>query len=165
MTWIFGSFLVTPCAVRLWLVNRGMTARHGNRVQHVRPRDENHAGKFRGRESGVKLGTCSRAETPRLERGCKRWPPLAPRKRYGTRRLLSEYMSLHLSLKLITNCGPLFRIKWEIYFYKEVFRSFIEFRKSCLIEHTTLLGECRSVSRHFWNQRRVWVLTLRLDPP
>ena len=35
--------------------------------------------------------------------------------------LLSEYMSLHLSLKLTSNCVPLPRIKWEIYFYKEVY--------------------------------------------
>ena len=46
-------------------------------------------------------------------------------------------MSLYLSLKPTTNCRPFSRIKWEIYFYKEVFRSFIEFRKSCLIEYTT----------------------------
>ena len=35
-------------------------------------------------------------------------------------------MSLHLSLKLTTNCGPSLRIKWEIYFYKELFPSFID---------------------------------------
>ena len=67
--------------------------------------------------------------TIRLARRCKRWHPLAPGIRYGTRRRspLSEYMSLHLSLELTTNCGPLSRIKWEIYFYKEVFRSFIDY--------------------------------------
>ena len=87
----------------------------------------------RGRESRVKPKICSRSEvswtslTTRLAQGCKRWHPLAPWRRYGTRRSpLSEYMSLHLFLKLTTNCGPLSRIKWEIYFYKEVFRSFID---------------------------------------
>ena len=32
-------------------------------------------------------------------------------------------MSVHLSLKLITNCEPLSRIKWEIYFYINVVHS------------------------------------------
>ena len=64
----------------------------------------------------------------RLSRGCRR--------RYGIRSPLSEYMSLHLFLKLTTNCEPLSRIKWEICLYKEVFCSFIEFRKSCLMGHT-----------------------------
>ena len=79
-----------------------------------------------GRESGVKPGTHSQSEasqtslTTRLARGCKRWYPLAPGRRYGTRKSpLSEYMSLYLSLKLATNCGLLSRIKWDIYFYKD----------------------------------------------
>ena len=72
----------------------------------------------------------------RLARGCRRRHPLAPGSRYGTKRNpLSEYMSLHLSLKLIKNSGLLSRIKWEIYFYKEVFCSFIEFRKSSMREY------------------------------
>ena len=72
--------------------------------------------------------------TIRLARGCKNWQTLALVRIYRTRRNpLSEYMSVYLSLKLRINCEPLLRIKWEIYFYKEVFRSFIEFRKSCLM--------------------------------
>ena len=53
---------------------------------------------------------------------------------YTTRGSLSEYMSLHLSLKLTTNCVPLLRMKWERYFfYKEVcFVSFIEVRSLSL---------------------------------
>ena len=85
-------------------------------------------------------GICSWSEalvsslTIQFARGCKCWHPLAPGRRYGARSPLSEYMSLHLSLKLTTNCVPLSRIKWEVYFYKEVcFISLIEFRKSCLI--------------------------------
>ena len=39
--------------------------------------------------------------------------------------VLSLSMSLHLS-QLTTNCGPFSRIKQEIYFHKEAFRSFIE---------------------------------------
>ena len=50
--------------------------------------------------------------TIRLARGCKHWHPLAPGKRYGARRCpLSEYISLHLSLKLTINYVPLSRIK------------------------------------------------------
>ena len=52
--------------------------------------------------------------TIRLARGCKCWHLLAPGRRYGARRSpLSEYMSLHLSLKLTTKWVPLSRIKWE----------------------------------------------------
>ena len=68
-------------------------------------------------------------------KGVQALAPLAPGRKYGTRRsLLSEYMSLHLFLKLTTNCGPLFENKMrEIYFYKEkCFVSFIEFRKTCM---------------------------------
>ena len=55
-------------------------------------------------------------------KGVQALAPLAPGRRHGTRRSpLSEYMSLHLSLKLTTNCVPLSRIKWEIYFYIYVF--------------------------------------------
>ena len=41
-------------------------------------------------------------------------------------------VSLHISLKLTKNCESFLRIKWELYFYKEVFHSFIEFHKSCM---------------------------------
>ena len=61
--------------------------------------------------------------TIRLARGCKRWHPLSPGRRYGARRSpLSEYMSLHLSLKLTTNYVPLSRIKWDTFLWRSVFR-------------------------------------------
>ena len=91
----------------------------------------------------VEPETRSRAEASRPARGCKRWHPLAPGRRYGTRSPLSEYISLHLSLKLATNSGPLSRIKWEIYFYKQVcFVSFIETRLLCeiTIQHYYHIG-------------------------
>ena len=48
----------------------------------------------------------------RLASGCERWHPLAPGRRYGTRiSPLTEYMSVHLSLKQTTNGGALSRIK------------------------------------------------------
>ena len=56
--------------------------------------------------------------TIRLARGYKCWHSLTPEGRYGARRSpLSQYMSLHLSLKLTTNCVPLSRIKWERYIF------------------------------------------------
>ena len=82
--------------------------------------------------------------------------PPAPGRRYGTRRSpLSEYISLHLSLKLRTNSGPLSRIKWEIHFYKEVFRSFIEFRKSCFIDYYTT-WEVAKCSSWDWLQKELY---------
>ena len=55
-------------------------------------------------------------------KGVQALAPQAPGRRFGTKRSpLSEYMSLHLSLKLTTNCGLLSRIKWDIYFYIYVF--------------------------------------------
>ena len=135
-------------AVTLWLVNRGMAVRLGRPVEQVCNRKdttwyENHAVIFkqaRQWESRVEPGIRSRSEalvtslTIRLSRGCKRWRPLAPGKRYGARRSHHfEYISLHISVKLTRNCVLLSRIKWEIYFYKEVcFVALTEFRKSCL---------------------------------
>ena len=94
--------------------NRCVTGRrpHDNYAVRFRQRQ-----RIRSRARGTQLirGVRSSLMTW-LARGCKRWHPLAPRRRYGTRRSpLSEYISLHLSLKLRTNCGPLSRIKWEIY--------------------------------------------------
>ena len=93
--------------------------------------------------------------TIQLARGCKCWHPLAPGRRYGTRSPLSEYMSLHLSLKLTASCGPRSRIKWMIYFYKEVFCSFIDY-------YTTLAQqpaqECPCVGVH----RRTLFVSLSL---
>ena len=115
-------------AVTLWLVNKGMAMRWGRLVKQVCNRKEttwyeNHAVRFRQSvqaESRVEPGIRSRLEALvsslmiRFARGCKRWHLLAPGRRYGARRSpLSEYMPLHLSLKHITNCMPLSRIKWE----------------------------------------------------
>ena len=48
----------------------------------------------------------------RLARGCKRWHPLDPGRKYGARSPFSEYMSLHLSLKITTIVCPPFR-EWN----------------------------------------------------
>ena len=138
MTWIFGSFLVTPCALTSCHViskqgDDSSSGHLGPTGVGRRPRD-NHAVRFRqsaeNREPSQGHAADQRVRSSlmiRLVRGCKRWHPMAPGRRYGARRSpLSEYMSLHLSLKLPTNSVLLSRIKWEIYFYKEVFRSFLE---------------------------------------
>ena len=137
MTWIFGSFLVTPCALTsCHAVNRRwqhVRAVGSNRcVMGRRPCDENHVGIFRqsteDQSRARNMQPVRGISTIRLAWRWKCWYPLAPRRRYGTRRSpFSEYMSLHLPLKLTTNSRPPFRIKWERYFYKEVFRLFIEF--------------------------------------
>ena len=91
-----------------------------------RPRD-NHALRFaqrqriesRARDTLLIRGFRS-SLTIRLARGYKRWHPLAPGRRYGTRRSPLLWVCLHQSLKVTTNCGPLSRIKWGIYFCKEM---------------------------------------------
>ena len=145
-------------AITMWLVNRGVAVRRGRPVEKVCNRKgatwyENHTVRFR--QSPVRIESRIRETQPirgvlssltiRLERGCKRLHSRAPRRRYGARRgYLSKYMSLHLSLKLTANCVPLSRIKWEIYFYKEVcFVSFTEVRSLSLIMF--LVGSMRSI--------------------
>ena len=124
MTWIFGSFLVTPCALTSGQVViskqvdgtvSGPAGRAG-----VQPEGDHVIWEPRSqilpkcRELGVEPGIGSRSEASRMSlmiwlvRGCKRWHPLAPGRRLGPRRSpLSEYMSIHLSLKLTTNFVPL----------------------------------------------------------
>ena len=114
-----------PCvlwqAVTLWLVNRGMAVHQGRPVDQVcnwmeTTWYENHVVRFRQSvqsESRVEPRVHSRSEalvsslTIRLARGCQRWHLLAPGRRYGARRSrFSEYMSLHLSLKLKQTVSP-----------------------------------------------------------
>ena len=137
MTWILASFLVTPCALTSCYVlisKQGMEECQGSPVQLVCNRKvttwyENHAVRFkqsRVRDTQPIRGVRS-SLTIQFARWCKRWSLLAPWRRFETRRSpLSEYMSLYLSLKLTTNCGPLARIKWDV-FYIYVFRSFIAY--------------------------------------
>ena len=115
-------------AVTLWLVNRGMAVRQGRPIEQVCNRKKttwykNHTVRFldsqscQNRESQPIKGVSVVSDNTACKGGgCKRWHPVAPGKRYGARRSpLSEYMSLHLSLKLTTNCGPISRIKGERY--------------------------------------------------
>ena len=143
MPWIFGSFLVTACALtscHVVISKQGSTIRslrYNRCVTGRRPRDENNAVTFRqSAENRVEPGTRSRSEVSRLARGCKRWHPLAPGRRYGKKKS-SEYISLHPSFTHHRNINPFENKVWEIHiFYKEVcsfVRSFIEVCKLCLI--------------------------------
>ena len=128
-----------------------MTAHQGTRVQQVcnwkETHDENYVVRF-----GQRGENCSRARdtqpirgvSDELARGCKRWHPLAPGRRYGKKKSsLWVYVSPAIS-QLTTNSGAFLRIKWEIYFYKEVLRSFIEFRKARM--RVSSSSSCRATS-------------------
>ena len=95
MPWIFGSFLVTPCALTSCHV---LTSKQDSTIRSLRlkrcvtgrrPRDENHALRF---EHSAK--NCSRARdtqpirgvSDELARGCKRWHPVTPGRRYGEKK-------------------------------------------------------------------------------
>ena len=127
MQLVFGSFLVTSCALtscHVVISKQDSTIRavwYNRCVTGRRPRDKNHAVRFRQRQKiGVERGTRSRSEVFQQARGCKRWHPLALGRRYGKRKsYLWVYVSPSIS-QLTTNYGALSRIKWERYFYKEV---------------------------------------------
>ena len=142
--WIFRLFLVTPLFVpsdiscHVVISKQGSTIRalgYNRCVTRRRPHDEKHAVRFReSRESQSSIGhAVDQVISDEVARGCKHWHPLVPGRRYGKKSSLRIYVSPSIS-QLITNCGPFSRIKWDIYFYKEVFCSFIEFQKSCLID-------------------------------
>ena len=79
-------------------------------------------------------------------KGVQAFAPSGSRKKIWDKKKspLWVYVSPSISQQTI-NCGPLSRINWGIYLYKEVFRSFIEFRKTCLFEYIT-----RAPSRIRW---------------
>ena len=129
MPWIFGSFLVTPCALvscHVVISEQGSTigALGYNRcVTGRRQRDESHAVKFR-----QSAENCSRArDTPSirssltsLQGGASVGTPWLLEEDMGRRSPLSEYMSLYPSLTHHRNIKPIENKVWEIYFYKEV---------------------------------------------
>ena len=114
MPWIFGSFLVTPCALtschvvisKQGSVNKAVA--YNRCITGRRPCDKNYAVGFRQRQRIV-----SRARDTQPIRGvsaCKQVQALAPldfqKKGMGQEEVpLSEYMSLHLFLKPTTTCG------------------------------------------------------------
>ena len=129
MPWIFGSFLVTPCALTSCYVviskqESTIRALRSNRcVTGRRPRDENHAVRFgqSAENRSQALDTKPiRGVSDELARECKRWHPLAPGRRCGKKKSsLWVYVSPSIS-QITSNSGPLMRIKWEIYFHQEV---------------------------------------------
>ena len=117
MTWIFGSFLVTQCAlanchiliskqeddstIRAVGYNRCVTGR--------KPCDENHAVRFRqSAENRSRAWDTqpTRGVSDELGSGCKRWHPWPLEEDMGRRSPLSEYMSLHPSLTHHRNINP-----------------------------------------------------------
>ena len=137
MPWIFGSFLVTPCVLTSGHV---VISKQGSTIRAVgynwcitgrRQRDENHTVKFR--QSAENRSRARNTQPIRVVSACKvvqALALLAPGRRYRKKKSsLWLYVSPSIS-RQTTNCGPFSRIKWERYFYKEVFRSFIEFPKS-----------------------------------
>ena len=132
MTRIFGLFLVTPCALTSCHIviskqgnGRSRRCATGRRPHDMRntQSDLDWVQRTGSRTSDTQPIRGVRSSlTIRLGRKWKRLHTLASGRRYGARRSpLSEYMSLHQSLKLTTNCVSLSRIKWEICFYIYVF--------------------------------------------
>ena len=92
MPWIFGSFLVTQCALTSCHVviskqDNTMRALGPNRyVTERRTRDENHAVRFgRVQRIAVERGT-RRDVSNEPARRCKCWHPLAPERRHGKKK-------------------------------------------------------------------------------
>ena len=127
MTWIFGSFQVTPCAlischILICKQEDDGAPGHSGRVTGRWSHDENHAVSFRQRaenRSRAKDTQPIRGVSDELARGCKRWHRLAPGRRYG-KKSSYEYISLHPSLTHHRNINPFENKVWEIYLYKEV---------------------------------------------
>ena len=156
LTWILGSFLVTPFALTSWHVvvnNQGVAVHRGWLVELMCNRKEimwyeNNAVRFRVKsESRVKPGKPSRSEVL----GHLWWYSLQGGASVGTPWLLPEIMSPSLSICLSiylsnlqqTVC-PLSRIKWEIYFYKE--ECFVLFIEVCSLSFIMfLVGSMRSI--------------------
>ena len=129
MTWIFGSFLVTPCVLTSCHAVRSYQ-RYDSTSGHlgttgVQPEGDHvmrstRSVLDRGRESELSVGHATDQRCLSLQGGCKRSHPQAPGRRYGKNKSsLWVYVSLSIS-QLTTNSGPFSRIKWKIYFYKEV---------------------------------------------
>ena len=113
MPWIFGSFLVTPsaltsCHVVISKQNSMIRVVGYNRCVTGRIPHENHAVRFgQSAENGSRAWDTQPiiSSLTSLQRGASVGTPWLPEEDMG-RSPLSEYMSLHLSLKTTTNSGP-----------------------------------------------------------
>ena len=139
MLWIFGSFLVTPCAltschvviskqdsmIRALRYNRCVTGRRPcdeNHVVRFGQSAENHSRVWETQSIRLSLtslqGGASIVNPWLLEEDMERSPP-------------SEYMALHPSITHHRNINP-FENKVRYIFIKKCVRLFIEVRKLCL---------------------------------
>ena len=91
--------------VTMWYENHTIIFRQSVQSESSRARDTQ---PIRGVSSSLTIW---------LARRYKHWHPFAPGRTYRARSSPFEYMYLHLSLKLTTNCVPLSRIKWEWYIF------------------------------------------------
>ena len=140
MPWVFGSFLMTLCALTNYHVvinkqNSTIRALGYNRcITERRPRDENHAVRLRQRQRSSRTRDTQqiRGVSDKHAKGASVGTPwlLVEDMR---RSPLSEYMSLHPSLTHHRNISPFENKVWEIHFYKEVCSFVHRCRKLSLI--------------------------------
>ena len=125
MPWIFGSFLVTQCALtscHIVISKQGSTIRAlgSNRcLTGRRPRDKNHAVRFRRsaeNRSQTRDTQPIRGVSDELASVCKSWHLLALGRRYEKKK---SSLWLYVSPPH-RNINPFENKVWEIYFYKEV---------------------------------------------
>ena len=181
MTWIFDSFLVTLRTLTSCLAvmsKQGYDSTSGQsgknrRVTGRRPRDENHVVRFRPMKSiGVEPETRSRSEASQrplwrygLNRGASVDTPWLPGKKYGTRGpRFWVYVSPFISQQT-KNCGSFSRIKWGIYFYQGVFRSFIEFRIIIMAIHHSYTVICSRLQCKIIQQDCHWIAKAFCESP
>ena len=129
--WFISSDPMCLTSCHVVISKTGQRFRSNRCVTRRRPRDENHMDKFRQsaeKQSWAKDTQPSRGVSD--DTACKgvqalaspgSWEKIWDKKKFP----LCVYISP--SISQITNWGPLSRIKWEIYFCKQVFRSFIIF--------------------------------------
>ena len=134
MPWIFGSFLVTPCAwqaVTYWLVNRTARSEHSVWTGVWPEGGENHAVRFRESAENrcrARDSQPTKGVSDELTRACKCWHPKSPGRRYGKKK-----SSLWVYVSPPTSHTPEKHKKCGRYiFLKKCVRSFVEVRKFCL---------------------------------
>ena len=134
MTWIFGSFLVTPCALtscHVVISKQGSTISvvgYNRCVTERRSRDENHAVRFgQSAENRIRARDTQpiRGVADQLARSCKHLQPPGSRKKIREE-VLSLSICLYIFLSTNNKLWTLFENKARYIFLKRsVFRSFI----------------------------------------
>ena len=125
MTWIFGLFLVTLCALtscHTVMSKQGYDSTSGQCVTRRRQCDENHAVRFRERECrelGVEQGTANQ-RCHGLQGGASVGTPWLPEEDMG-RSPLSEYICLSIYLSTNNKLWALLENKMRDIFIKKCF--------------------------------------------